>query len=43
MRQYNAHVNARTEYLINMIYEALGISDEVQGWRDWYAFGDELI
>jgi hypothetical protein len=40
--QHNAHVNARVEWMLRAIYEALGIA-----WgydlADWYACGDELI
>ena len=39
--QHNAHMNARIEWMLRSIYEALGI---VPGYdlADWYAVGDEL-
>lgn len=42
MRQHDAHVSARLDYLLRCIYEALGIVEGCD-FTAWYACGDELI
>ena len=43
MRQHDAHVFARTEYLLRSIYAALDLVWPDDTFADWYACGDELI
>ena len=39
--QYNSHVNARIDWILQTIYEALGINPDYD-LGDWYSYGDEL-
>lgn len=42
-RQQDRHVWDRTEYLLQSIMEALGITLPVLDLTDWYAIGDEQL
>ena len=46
MTQYDRHVSARIDFILEQIVEALGgwpLIDYTRHYADWYACGDELI
>jgi hypothetical protein len=40
-KQHNAHVNARAQHFLYVLWCALNI-DNINGVSDWFALGDEL-